>query len=79
MNPGSENSTRMIAIKVAKLLSKIDSKINWAIRSFLNDPRVLRIPTSLALPDECAVDKLTKFIHAITKTKKAIAVKTKTY
>jgi hypothetical protein len=69
------NLTRIRAEIMETTLNTIDSVRNWPINCFLNDPRTLRIPTSLARPDDRAVERFIKLMQAIMMINTAIAVK----
>ena len=66
-------------IKPASITAKkaiiIDSVRNWIISFNLFEPSVFLIPTSLALVVDLAVERLIKFIQAITRIINAIIEK----
>ena len=72
---GIRASTSIKAITRLVKLIITDSKRNWVMSDFLSEPKVLRIPTSLALSADLAVDRLIKLIHAITRMNKAMSRK----
>jgi len=69
---------RMTSRKASSMLRQLvsmDSSRNCPISCRRRDPNVLRIPTSLALSIERAVERLIKLIPAILKINKAIKPK----
>ena len=68
-------SVKPNAISMAIITKIKDSSMNWLVILFDADPRVLRIPTSLARLADLAVARFIKLIHAITMMKIAIAEK----
>ena len=75
LKTGTNSTKRPTATIMEIKLIKKDSVINWAISAFFSEPKVLRIPTSLALSDERAVDRFIKLTPAMNKIKKATKTK----
>ena len=73
----------MINKKTAKARAinaiRVDSPKNCRIICDLFAPATFRRPISLERLDDFAVDRFIKLTHAINKTKRAMAVKIKTY
>src|SRR5690348_8148630 len=72
LNKGNNKWTNTIANKKPTVHKKNDSPRNCIINCFLLLPITLRMPTSLALLTERAIERFTKFIQAINNTNNAI-------
>ena len=79
LNAGISRKTKIIENTNAMSARIIDSKKNCTISCFLSDPNVLRMPTSLALFSERAVERFMKLTQAINNMMMAIMVNILTY
>ncbi len=72
---GRKSSTNKIAKIIAIKLIKIVSVKNCLISEIWFEPSVFLIPTSLALPEERAVERFVKFMQAIRRIARAMIEK----
>src|SRR4051794_31427885 len=79
LNAGKATTVRQTAITDENELSRIASPINCLISADLCAPITFRIPTSLALLADRAVERFMKFTQAINKINTATMVKSLTY
>src|SRR5690349_5639462 len=79
LNIGKASCIQTNAINSDKHVMKIDSDKNCLTSWNLPEPTTFLIPTSLALLDALAVERLTKLTQATTTIKSAIPPKIYTY
>ena len=74
LNNGSSKKMRPNARRILSRLTIVDSVRNWKMRELFSEPKVLRMPTSLALSIERAVERLMKLITANININPASAI-----